>query len=190
MFYKMLERDREFNHPKWPFLIKVRDVEGSKMIDATFKHKVKGGTDYDAIIQAKTAELHFDLKEKLVRVYLEDSEIQHFVRDADVVLINNKILEIPIPPDSQFNVEKKIQEYTNAEIAAELCEEPRADQDRAEAAKRSRPALRSPPAVSTRSTGQTCIQAFRITPTGSDDATSSRPSGTCGSRWRAAACCS
>ena len=42
MFYKLLARDREFNHPKWPFLIKVRDVQGSKMIDPTFKHKVKG----------------------------------------------------------------------------------------------------------------------------------------------------
>ena len=40
------------------------------MIDPTFKHKVagaKGSNEYDAIIQARTAELHFDLKEKLVR---------------------------------------------------------------------------------------------------------------------------
>ncbi len=37
------QRDREVNFPKWPFLIKVRDVQGTKMIDATFKHKVKGG---------------------------------------------------------------------------------------------------------------------------------------------------
>ena len=62
MFYKLLGRDREFNHPKWPFLIKVRDVQGTKMIDATFKHKVNGGkgsNEYDAIIQARTAELHF-----------------------------------------------------------------------------------------------------------------------------------
>jgi len=120
MFYKLLARDREFNHPKWPFLIKVRDVQGSKMIDATFKHKVKGGHEYDAVIQARTAWLHFDLNAKLVHVFLEHSEVQHFVRDADVVLINNKILEIPIPPDSQFKFEKKIQEFTNAEIIVEL----------------------------------------------------------------------
>ena len=30
MFYKLLAQDREFNHPKWPFLIKVRDVQGSE----------------------------------------------------------------------------------------------------------------------------------------------------------------
>ena len=26
MFYKFLKRDREFNNPRWPFLIKVSDV--------------------------------------------------------------------------------------------------------------------------------------------------------------------
>jgi lipopolysaccharide export system permease protein len=120
MFYKLLAKDREFNHPKWPFLIKVRDVQGSKMIDATFKHKVKGSNEYDAVIQARRAELHFDLKAKVVRVFLEHSEVQHFGRDDDGVLINNDTLDIPIPPDSQFNLEKKIQEFTDSEIAAEL----------------------------------------------------------------------
>ena len=42
MFYKLLKRDREFNNPRWPFLIKVRDVEGKVMIDATFKHRSQG----------------------------------------------------------------------------------------------------------------------------------------------------
>ncbi len=120
MFYKLLARDREFNHPKWPFLIKVREVQGSQMIDATFKHKVKGSNEYDAVIQARRAELHFDLKAQVVRVYLDHSEIQHFARDADVVLISGRILEIPIPPDSKFNTEKKLQEMDNAELMTEL----------------------------------------------------------------------
>ena len=49
------------------------------MIDATFKHKVKGANEYDAVIQARTAELHFDLTAKVVRVFLEDAEMQQFV---------------------------------------------------------------------------------------------------------------
>jgi lipopolysaccharide export system permease protein len=123
MFYKMLARNREFDHPKWPFLIKVRDVEGNKMIDATFMHKVagiKGGDEYDAIIQARTAELHFSIKENQVRIYLEDAEIQRLVQDVDVFLINDNMLPFSIPPDSKFNMEKKIQEYTNSEISNEL----------------------------------------------------------------------
>ena len=90
------------------------------MIDATFKHKVKGSNEYDAVIQAQEAELHFDLDAKLVRVFLEHSEIQHFDRDADVFLINNDTLEIPIPPDSKMSTEKKIQEFSNAELMVEL----------------------------------------------------------------------
>ncbi len=120
MFYKLLARDREFNHPKWPFLIKVRDVQGSKMIDPTFKHKVKGTGEYDAIIQARAAEMHFHMSENLVRVYLEDAEIQRLVQGVDVFLINNNELPFSIPPDSKFNMETKNQERTNAEIEAEL----------------------------------------------------------------------
>jgi lipopolysaccharide export system permease protein len=119
MFYKLLAKEREFNHRNWPFLIKVREVQGDKMIDATFKHKVKGSNDYDAVIQAKIATLHFDLESKLVRIYLEHSEVQHFTQDADVVLINNKILEIPIPADSKMGTETKIQEYSNAALMVE-----------------------------------------------------------------------
>ena len=55
-----------------------------------------------------------------MRVYLEDAELQRLVQDVDVFLINNNELPFSIPPDSKFNMEKKIQEYTNAEIAAEL----------------------------------------------------------------------
>ncbi len=120
MFYKLLAQDREFNHPKWPFLIKVRDVQGSKMIDPTFKHKVKGSNEYDAIIQARTAVLHFHLNENLVRVYLEDAEVQRLAQDVDVFLINDNELPFSIPPDSKFNMEVKTQERTFAEIDAEL----------------------------------------------------------------------
>jgi lipopolysaccharide export system permease protein len=120
MFYKLLAKDREFNHRNWPFLIKVRDVQGSKMIYPTFLHKIKGENDHDAVIQAKSAVLHFDLPAKLVRVFLEDSEVQHTAQQPDVVLINNDTLEIPIPSDSRFNMDKKLQEYTNADIVQEL----------------------------------------------------------------------
>jgi len=135
-FYKLLKRDREFNHPGWPFLIKVRDVQDNDgafpskdgivfqkvMIDATFKHKNKkrvGDNDFDAVIQAKRAVLKFDLPARLVRVYLEDSETER-LRDADVMLINDQVLEIPIPPDSKFGMDKKVQEYTDSEISREI----------------------------------------------------------------------
>jgi lipopolysaccharide export system permease protein len=104
-------------------MIKVRDVQGTKMIDPLFKHKVNGGkgsNDYDAVIEARSAELHFFLEEKQVRITLEDAELQRLTQDVDVFLINNNMLPFSIPPDSRVNMDKKIQAYTNSEIAAEL----------------------------------------------------------------------
>ncbi|MHB1561526.1 MAG: LptF/LptG family permease [Isosphaeraceae bacterium] len=125
MFYKWLKKDHEFNNARWPFLIKVLDVKGKTMIEPTFKHRVRGKDDFDLTIQAKTATLHIDLKAKLVRVFFEDAEVQHRGNNPDVVLINNNTLEMPIPSDSQFNVDKRIQEYTNRDIQAELREQRR-----------------------------------------------------------------
>jgi lipopolysaccharide export system permease protein len=120
-FYKLLKRDRQFDNERWPFLIKVRAVEGKVMTDATFKHKDKENPgSFDGVIQAKRARLKFDLPAKMVRVFLEDAELQRLRHDADVFLINNRRLDIPIPPDSQFNMDKKIQEYTNRDLVVEL----------------------------------------------------------------------
>jgi lipopolysaccharide export system permease protein len=123
-FYKLLKRDREFNHPKWPFLIKVKDVEDNIMKEATFMHKAKERTpigEFDMAIQAKEATLKFDIPNKVVRVYLQDSVSTSFGKtEPDVMLVDDRTLLIPIPPDSQFGTEKRIQELTNGEIADEL----------------------------------------------------------------------
>lgn len=122
-FYKFLKRDREFNNTRWPFLIKVRDVQGKVMIDATFNKRAKGKDNSDtfsATVQAKRAELHFDFKEKLVRVFMDKAELQNYGKEEDVALINKNILEIPIPQDNQFSMEKAVQEYSNDEIEQEL----------------------------------------------------------------------
>ena len=64
-FYKFLRRDREFNNPQWPFLIKVRDVQGKEMIDATFNKRAKNKDNsdtYSMTIQAKRAAAAFRLR--------------------------------------------------------------------------------------------------------------------------------
>jgi RNA polymerase sigma factor (sigma-70 family) len=97
--YKILKQDHEFDDPRWPFVIKVRDVQAKSLIDATFKHRTMGKVnEYDAIIQARRAVIRFDPDAKTARIFLEHVEIQHFTRDADIVLINEDTLVIPIPP--------------------------------------------------------------------------------------------
>ncbi len=107
-FYKVLKRNHEFNHPHWPFLVKVRDVQDRTLIDATLKHRVAGKDDFDLVIQARRAVFRFDLGAKVVRVDLDEAEIQPFVRDPDVILINNRLLEFPIPPDTRFPTEQTL----------------------------------------------------------------------------------
>src|SRR3954462_700204 len=63
-FYKFLKMQRQFDNPKWPFLIMVRDVDGKTMLDATIKHRTargRGGpASFDTIIQASKARIYFD----------------------------------------------------------------------------------------------------------------------------------
>ncbi|MGC8642745.1 MAG: LptF/LptG family permease [Isosphaeraceae bacterium] len=122
-FYKFLKRDLEFNNPQWPFQIKVSGVEGRIMKDATFnkRDKAKDGSDtYSATIIAKRAEMHFALKEGLVRVYLDQAEVQKYSADKDAVLINQNILEIPLPHENKFGQDQAVQELTNAELEKEI----------------------------------------------------------------------
>lgn len=122
-FYKFLKRDREFNNTRWPFLIKVRDVEGRVMLDATFNKRAKnkdGSDTYSATIFARRAELHFDYKENLVRVHLDQAELQNYGADNDAALINKNVLEIPIPNENRYGMQQAVQEYTNEMIETEL----------------------------------------------------------------------
>ncbi len=146
--------------------------------------------EYDAVIEAKQAELHFDLAAKVVRVTLDHAEMQHLDRNSDVALINNNILEMPIPPNSHFNMDKKIQEFTNKEIIVELVRKSSQAQDGATNDRRSRRDSLSPPVESNESTGARCNKPSCSTVPGSADATSSRPSSSFVSRWRWVACCS
>ena len=51
-----LKKEHEFNDRRWLFIIKVRDVQDKTLIDATFKHRVGGGDEFDLVIEAKKAE--------------------------------------------------------------------------------------------------------------------------------------
>jgi lipopolysaccharide export system permease protein len=118
MFYKVLKKEREFNNGRWPFLIKVKDVQGNVMYGATFKHRTgdpQHPNTFDMIVQAKQARIRFDTDKGMARVFLDGAEV--IDPREDISLINNTILEIPIPPPPLQ--EKRIQEWTTSEMVAE-----------------------------------------------------------------------
>lgn len=122
-FYKVLKKEREFNNEKWPFLIKVRDVEGKTMLDATFKHRAQSGPDpYDRVVQAKRAWIKFDVDKGLARVYLDGAEIDGGNKDDDIFLINDKAFDMDLPEKGSPGLEKRIQEWTTVELLSQQAE--------------------------------------------------------------------
>lgn len=122
MFYKFLRRDHELKNPHWPFLIMCHSVEGKTMIDATFKHRARGeGQDtFDAIIQAKRANIKFDYQAGMARVYLDGAHVLQKGKNPNIVLINNNYLDIPLPRgQNDMMGMKKMQEWTNDELHRE-----------------------------------------------------------------------
>jgi lipopolysaccharide export system permease protein len=142
MFYKVLKKNRELDRPNWPFLIKVRDVEGKTLIGATFKHRASKGpkdaaksepepqakkpvrpaddpAEFDLIVMAKKASITFDSTAGEALVHLVDAEIQANGEHPDVMLWNDRPLKMPFPDKGDPNALKKVQEWTTAELSAE-----------------------------------------------------------------------
>jgi lipopolysaccharide export system permease protein len=142
MFYKVLKKNRELDRPNWPFLIKVKDVNGKTLEGAIFKHRAsrtarnpaaadpdtqpgtpkkpaEGAPEFDLIIMAEKATITFDSKNEEAIVHLVNAEIQTNGKQSDVALINNRALRMPFPDKGDPNALKKVQEWTTAELDAE-----------------------------------------------------------------------
>jgi lipopolysaccharide export system permease protein len=123
-FYKVLKIERGFNNPDWPFLIKVRDVdvETRTMFMATFKHRNKAdrlSNPYDMVVQAKQARIDFDMEKGEARVLLVDGQVIGGSKQRDFLIINNDSFVMPLPDKHSKGFDKRIQEFTRAELIAE-----------------------------------------------------------------------
>ena len=125
LFYKVLKKEGQFNNPKWPFFVGVKDVQGRTLLDATFKHRVKDNPNaFDTEVFAKKAWIHFLPDRHLVQVELEDSETTG-TQDEHMFLFwinGRRILEFPLPNDGPMKVDKKIQQMTSPEMVDEQLE--------------------------------------------------------------------
>jgi lipopolysaccharide export system permease protein len=123
-FYKWLKVDREFNNPGWPFLIKVQDVdvETRWMYQATFKHRAKEAgaqSTFDLVVTAKRARINFDMKAGFARVYLDGASVTGGSESKDVILINDREIEMEVPDKNNTGYEKRIQEWTSPDMVKE-----------------------------------------------------------------------
>lgn len=73
-FYSMLKNDRTINHPKLGYAIWVRQVQGRRLIDPTFKRRDARG-EFDLIARAREADLLFDNNNNRVVVRMRHGEV-------------------------------------------------------------------------------------------------------------------
>lgn len=123
-FYKILKLDRELNNPDWPFMIKVEDVdiESRTMYMAVFKHRTKRNSSvhtYDMTVTARKAVINFDMERGVARIYLDGAHVTGGSKSDDVVLINDRVIEMTMPDKNNKGYEKRLQEWTSAELVTE-----------------------------------------------------------------------
>lgn len=136
LFYKKLKMDRVFDVPGWPFLIKVKDVQGRTMVGATFKKRAEKKQlqpmfrppeaeeqdAYEMVVMAKTARIKFDFEHEMVHVYFEDANTRQIGLKPNEAHLKDTTIDIPIPGKGDFNTDKLIEEMTVVEMKAKVAE--------------------------------------------------------------------
>ena len=124
MFYKKLKMDRVFDVPTWPFLIKVKDVEGRVLKGATFKqraeHTTESGPAYEMIVQATEARIKFEFETKKVIIYFKDADISRSGSDTSEGIVRDTSFPFDIPGNGNVGGSAKmLEEMTVAEMRAQ-----------------------------------------------------------------------
>jgi len=131
-FYKKLKMDRVFDVKSWPFLIKVKDVEGRVMIGATFKKRSAPPDQalnlprppdadeppaYDMVIQARKAWIKFDFEHEKVRVYFVDADIRQSGEASNEARVQETFFDFELPNKGAFESGSRMtEEMTVREI--------------------------------------------------------------------------
>jgi len=102
LLYGMLKRDKCLDHPHLDFIIHVRDVQGQKLVDATFQHRNKGEKHvHDFVITAREAELEVDVKDHKLIVKMYDGEVSNQGGAHGTFQYREEKLELPSFGDTQ-----------------------------------------------------------------------------------------
>jgi lipopolysaccharide export system permease protein len=95
VLYTMLRRDRGINHPRLDFSVFVRQVQGRKLIDATFKRRDKGGR-FDVVIRAREAEVEVDSANNQLLVHMRDGHVWH--KGETYITFEKRTEAVELPP--------------------------------------------------------------------------------------------
>jgi lipopolysaccharide export system permease protein len=119
LIYARLRRDLCFNEMKVNYAIFVREVQGRRLLGATFKRRDAKGND-DVIAMAKEAEIHVDMPNQNVIVEMLHGEISKDGGNT-YYIFEKEILPVPMPPIGS-NRQVRARERSNAEILGHIDE--------------------------------------------------------------------
>ncbi|HKI36406.1 MAG TPA: LptF/LptG family permease [Gemmataceae bacterium] len=97
VMYSLLKKDKGISNPRLDFIMSVRDVQGRKLLDATFQHRNKADPHvHDFVIRAREAELEVNVPRHVLIVKMRDGEVSN--PKGEHVLFESKVEEIDLPP--------------------------------------------------------------------------------------------
>lgn len=114
LFYKKLKMERVFDVPAWPFLIRVKGVDGHVMKGALFKQRAEkppeviplagngppeSGPAYSMIVDATEATIKFDFDHSKVRIYFKDAFISRSGVEPSEGIVRDTSFDFDIPND-------------------------------------------------------------------------------------------
>jgi lipopolysaccharide export system permease protein len=68
LLYTLLKKQGCIRHPKMPYSMWVRQVQGRRLVDAIFKQRVEHGDGYKIVARAREARIHYDPDTNKIRV--------------------------------------------------------------------------------------------------------------------------
>jgi lipopolysaccharide export system permease protein len=144
VLYTMLKRDKGINDRRLDFIMFVHDVQGRRLIDATFQHRPKDKDNklvHDFVVRAREAELEVDMEHHQLIVQMRDGEItRNTTGDHALFVSHEERIDLPSMLDSNHIV--RARDMTWPELVAKraaLVEETTAkDRQKEEAEQRSK----------------------------------------------------
>lgn len=96
--YDMLRMDRCIRRPNIPYVMWVRQVQGTRLQDALFKRIDPKTGGYDIIANAREAELRVDMAHQKIQVLMRHGQV---LKDdgLDRLSFESRTWEVPLPPD-------------------------------------------------------------------------------------------
>lgn len=119
MVYSVLKRERAISGMNLPYAIYVQDVQGRRLLRATFQRRDPRTGEVDVTAYAEEATLDFDLDENRITVRMRDADVQ--AGDGNVSVAHEQDFPIPLPTEG-IGRGPRVSELSHRELNAAIAD--------------------------------------------------------------------